>query len=255
MAKRFATFTKLAALLLAAAVLVACGSASATEQGPAPVATPQQNQSAQAACGSASLEGCFAFRQMPEFLDRVLPMVQQFFREHYPRLAVPKDVRLVLSGETGLSPCRDASGQRGRYTDASFEYCGANSTIYVGQDTLWAFYRIGDAAPVLAIAHEWAHHVQTEIGVRFPRTPAESVNFENQADCMAGAWAKYAREKGWLEYPDDVQDISSLVRAIGSREGLGRDHGTARERNAAFQSGFDTGLTACNRYSGTPITG
>jgi predicted metalloprotease len=103
---------------------------------------------------------------MPAFLDRVLPMVQQFFKEPYPGVAAPRDVQLVLS-----------------------------------------------------------------------------------ADCMAGAWAKYAREKGWLEYPDDVQDINSLVRAIGSREGPGRDHGTAAERSTAFEQGFDTGLSACNRYS------
>ena len=195
------------------------------------------------------------YRQMPDFLERVVPMVSQFFREQYPRVAAPRQVKLVLAGESGFSTCRDGTGARGRYSDTSFEYCAANATIYLGQDTLWSFYRLGDAAPVLAIAHEWAHHVQTEIGVAFPRSATESVNFENQADCMAGAWTKYAQEKGWLEYPDDVRDISSLVRAIGSREGTNRDHGTAAERNAAFQAGFSTGLTACNKFSSTPIIG
>jgi predicted metalloprotease len=79
------------------------------------------------------------------------------------------------------------------------------------------------------------------------------VSFENQADCMAGAWSRYAREKAWLEYPDDVRDIETLVRAIGSREGPGRDHGTSAERNAAFQSGFNEGLAGCNKFSRTPV--
>jgi predicted metalloprotease len=249
MATRLLRFVFLSTLCLSAALLVACYSASANQETP-PTATATPVQApAQSACSNGTLEACFTFRQMPEFIDRVLPMVQQFFREQYPRVAAPSDVQLVLSGDSGLSPCRDAAGRRGRYTDNSFEYCSANQTVYIGQDTLWAFYRIGDAAPVLAIAHEWAHHVQSEAGTRFPRTAAESVRFENQADCMAGAWAKYAREKGWLEYPDDVQDINSLVRAIGSREGPGRDHGTAAERSAAFEQGFSTGLSACNRYS------
>lgn len=192
---------------------------------------------------------------MPQFVERVVPMVAQFFKEQYPRVAPPRDVHLVLSGESGPSPCRDSSGGRGRYSDNSFEYCPANATIYIGQDTVWAFYRLGDAAPVLAIAHEWAHHIQSQTGARFPRTAADSVNFENQADCMAGAWTQYAQQKGWLEYPDDVQDITALVSAIGSRESPGRDHGTAAERNTAFQAGFQGGLSACNRYSRTPITG
>ena len=190
---------------------------------------------------------------MPQFLDRVLPMVSQFFGEKYPRVAAPRDVKLVLAGETGSSPCRDTNGRRDGYSQESFEYCPANQTIYVGQATLWSFYRIGDAAPVLAIAHEWAHHVQAQIGVAFPRTAAQSVSFENQADCMAGAWSRYAREKAWLEYPDDVQDIETLVRAIGSHEGPGRDHGTAPERNAAFQSGFNEGLAGCNKFSRAPV--
>jgi predicted metalloprotease len=249
MATRSLNLAFLGMMCLVAALLVACYSASANQQPPTKAPETPVQAPAQSACGSGSLEACFMHRQMPEFLDRVLPMVQQFFKEQYPRVAAPRNVQLVRSGDSGLSPCRDAAGRNGRYTDNSFEYCSANQTVYIGQDTLWAFYRIGDAAPVLAIAHEWAHHVQSEAGTRFPRTAAESVRFENQADCMAGAWAKYAREKGWLEYPDDVQDINSLVRAIGSREGPGRDHGTAAERSTAFEQGFDTGLSACNRYS------
>jgi predicted metalloprotease len=85
--------------------------------------------------------------------------------------------------------------------------------------------------------------------VPFPRSAAQSVGFENQADCVSGAWARYADQQGWLELPDDLGDIESLLRAIGTREGPGRDHGTAAERARAFDQGFRTGLKACNSFS------
>ena len=100
----------------------------------------------------------------------------------------------------------------------------------------------------MALAHEWAHHVQIMKGVVPGRTNAGSVQFENQADCLAGAFIKYPGEQGWLER-DDLDDIDGLLRAIGSREGSGRDHGTASERRAAFERGFSSGPVACNSFT------
>jgi predicted metalloprotease len=206
---------------------------------PEPTATPQP----------VSLEDRFGYNQMPQFLDAILPMVRQFFESEYPDLPAPRDVVLAPSGRAGRGAC-------GVYDDQAFEYCGANQTIYIGQDLLWPFYsRFGDAAAAIAIAHEWGHHLQTRARVGFPNSNSQSVRFENQADCVAGAWARYADQQGWLERPDDLQDVDGLLVAIGARETSRRDHGTAAERRSAFNAGFARGLEACNQYSldGRPI--
>src|SRR5690606_28680706 len=123
-----------------------------------------------------------------------------------------------------------------------------NNTIYIGQDLIWAFYRqAGDAAPAVALAHEWGHHLQSMLGVPFARSQSQAIAFENQADCISGAWAKYADEQAWLE-DDDLGDIETLLRLIGSRESRARDHGTTAERAEAFQLSYENGIEACNAY-------
>jgi predicted metalloprotease len=188
-----------------------------------------------------SLEGRFTYATMEEYLDAVTPMVVEFFRQAYPGLREPGLV-FIPGGRIARTGC-------GASDSGAYEYCGADRTIYLGQDLLWAFYRqAGDAAPALGLAHEWGHHVQVMVGVPFARTAAQSVNFENQADCFSGAWAGYADEQGWLETEDDLLDIERLMRLIGSAETSGRDHGTAAERSQAFEAGFEGGLKACNDY-------
>jgi hypothetical protein len=201
----------------------------------APAPTPEPEEPAQ------SLEGRFSYAEMEQYLDAIAPMVAQFFQEQYPRLP---EARLVyIPGD------RVARTACGASDGGAYEYCGANQTIYVGQDLLWAFYRqAGDAAPALALAHEWGHHVQVMLGVPFARTAAQSVNFENQADCFSGAWARYAEAQGWLETEDDLRDINVLMRLIGSAESSRRDHGTVEERTAAFEEAYAGGLKVCNGY-------
>jgi predicted metalloprotease len=226
-----------AVAVLAAAATAACGWSAVTPDEPAPTPTPEP----------VSLEGRFAYEEMGAFLDAVEPLVARFFETRYPDLPPPRSILLVRRGQALGSPC-------GAHYQEAYEYCPANRSIYVGQDLLFAFFRVGDAAPAVALAHEWAHHVQTVRRVSPPRTARESISFENQADCVAGAWAAFAEDEGWLELPDDFDDAGALLEAIGSREGRGRDHGTSAERSEAFDLGFDRGVEACNSYSpGTPV--
>ena len=224
---------------------VACGSTNGSSVSqtsppaeatvPAPTATPAPTEPPQ------SLEGRFSYADMDQYLDAVEPMVQQFFDEQYPNLPDPRLV-YIPGGRVARTACGASDG-------TAYEYCGGNQTIYVGQDLLWAFYRqAGDAAPALALAHEWGHHVQLMLDVPYARTAAQSVNFENQADCIAGAWAQYADEKGWLERDDDLQDVEKLMQLIGSGESSQRDHGTVTERKAAFEQAYEGGLKVCNAY-------
>jgi predicted metalloprotease len=178
---------------------------------------------------------------MSDYLDAITPMVAQFFETSYPNVPVP-DVVLIPSGRAAREGC-------GYGDSEAYEYCGADETIYIGLDLLWTFYKqAGDAAPAIGLAHEWGHHLQSMLGVPFARTASQSVKFENQADCISGAWARYADEQGWLEADDDLKDVQTLLSAIGSREGPNRDHGTSAEREQAFKSAFDGGIAACDAY-------
>jgi predicted metalloprotease len=221
------------------------GSSPATQStASAPAATapaPSQTSAAAARCGG-SLEGCFSYAEMDDYLDAIVPMVAQFFETAYPDVAGPRDIVYIPHGRAAAS-C-------GGYSDSmAYEYCTANQTIYVGQDLLWSFYRqAGDAAPAIGLAHEWGHHLQYMLNVPLARTASQSIKFENQADCISGAWARYADEQGWLETDDDIADIEVLLEAIGSSESSARDHGTPSERADAFYRAYEKGIEACNAY-------
>ncbi|MGE5829288.1 MAG: hypothetical protein ACM30G_13145 [Micromonosporaceae bacterium] len=71
---------------------------------------------------------------------------------------------------------------------------------------------------------------------------------------MAGAWTRFTDQQGWLEYPDDIEDIEALFPLIGSAEGPDRDHGTAEERLNSFNVGWERGLSSCDEFY-TPLVG
>src|SRR5688572_19897571 len=145
----------LLALTLTVAV-AACGGGnvlkSAAQQSPGQQETPAQQQPSQPDTRT-SLEGRFSYAQMGSFVDTVNPMIEQFFEAEYPNLKAPRNVVYVPDGQRASSAC-------GTHDGNSYEYCPANDSIYIGQDLVWSFFRIGDAAPVIGLAHEWAHHVQ-----------------------------------------------------------------------------------------------
>jgi predicted metalloprotease len=195
----------------------------------------------------SSLEGAFDYGEMDEYVDAVVPMISQWSEETWPDLPGPSRVQYVPRGASGREACETQDGGQARYTSKSYEYCGGDQTIYVGQDMLWALYEeTGDAGPAVGIAHEWGHHIQQQFGVPAPQSREDYIAMENQADCLAGAWVRYTDQQKWLELPDDIEDIELLFPLIGSAEGPDRDHGTTRERMSAWQRGFERGVGACN---------
>jgi hypothetical protein len=196
-----------------------------------------------------SLEGCYAYEDMPTFLDVAWGLVQDFARDRYAGRPFWVRLQYVPHGESGTEGCSDGSGAS-QYTDMSYEYCGPDRTVYVGQDLLWELYSdIGDVAAVAGVAHEFGHYLQDVERVPDPTSPAETIPHENQADCVAGAWFGYAEELGMVEEDDDRQDLVALLDFIGSSEAdPGRDHGTTAERTVSLYRGIDGGLAACNAF-------
>jgi predicted metalloprotease len=203
----------------------------------------------------SSMEGVYTYSTMDEYVEVVVDQhMNPWLNETWPGMREPF-VLYVDSGESGPQDCTDAEGNPGTYTGLSYEYCPGDETVYVGQDTLWEFYsETGDAGPAMGLAHEYGHHIQYELDVPAPFTAAQSIDFENQADCIAGAWAGWMEAKGALDTEEnspngraDLEDIELMFPIIASAEdeGADRDHGTLEEREQAFSDGFLGGESAC----------
>ncbi|MGE3285823.1 MAG: neutral zinc metallopeptidase [Pseudonocardia sp.] len=215
------------------AVLLAGWPAAASAATPAPPAQPQ----------CRSLENCYTYAGMPEFLGQVRGLITDFAAAEYPGLPEPA-FRYVPAGAAAPVTCGGVADS------TAFFYCGLDDTVYIGQDQLYDFYRrTGDGGAAFAVAHEWGHHLQDRAGVlRAATGQVGRIQSENQADCIGGAFLGHARDRGILE-PDDYDDIGAILPLIASAESdMNRDHGTVQERAQAVQYGFDRGLSGCSGY-------
>jgi len=132
-------------------------------------------------------------------------------------------------------------------------YCPAEEAIYSSPAGLKAHRRrIGDFAPIVVMAHEWGHHIQTLLGL----APSPGNVFELQADCLAGAYASDAGQRGLLD-PGDITEAVTMAATAGDPLGLPQDtpgaHGINDDRITAFMRGYLGGIDACAlpRYDGS----
>lgn len=133
-------------------------------------------------------------------------------------------------------------------------YCKADHTIYfdalffvkvmkaVGQ----ALGTDGDMAIIFVLAHEWGHAVQG-LTNRYFTIP---IQYEENADCTAGAFTRYAAEQNWLE-KGDAEEALTVLDVFGDQlpYGTAGEHGSGDERIAKFKRGFKGGLVACGGFS------
>ena len=196
------------------------------------------------------MEGCYGYEDMQAYADQIIPMVEAFFDDTYADMPHPKGYVYIPEGQAASSPCGSTPAEE------AYFYCSGDDKIYLGQPLMWAFYsEAGDAAPAVGLAHEWGHHVQNVVGVP-PRETLSQVGQiyrENQADCISGAWVAYADEQGWLNYPDDLGDIETLLLMVAEYE-PGRTHGDLDERTNSLVKGYTDGLQDCNGFfPDTPV--
>lgn len=125
-------------------------------------------------------------------------------------------------------------------------YCPESYTIYfpanwVEPDTGRVLEEYGDFAVALVMAHEFSHHVQNLLGIL---QSTYSIQYELQADCLAGTWATTIYYEGRLE-EGDVEEAINLLANIGDLPGTPRTdpqaHGTYQERIDWFWHGYQTG--------------
>jgi hypothetical protein len=181
-----------------------------------------------------------------------------------------RDARLVLFWDETLSGCGEAAAEMGPF------YCPLDERVYLDlgfyRELATRFGAPGEFAQAYVVAHEVGHHVQHVLGIAGKvreaqrRRPADgnalSVRLELQADCLAGVWARTARDRRLLD-PGDVEAALGAAAAVGDdrlqRAATGRvspdafTHGSAAQRTRWFRRGLESGrLDACDTFSAAP---
>jgi predicted metalloprotease len=151
-------------------------------------------------------------------------------------------------------PLVTACGRANPEEEAAF-YCVVDEKIYYSQTFRDLIERqIGDFAWVVVVAHEWAHHIQGQLGYELGVSPDSSVatppiGLEQQADCLAGAYSVDAETIGWLDV-GDIQEALTMTEISGDPPGTAwndpRAHGSGDQRTDAFLVGYQGGLDACD---------
>jgi predicted metalloprotease len=150
-------------------------------------------------------------------------------------------------------PIVTACGRAEPDEEAAF-YCVIDEKIYYSTEFRALIEsRIGDFAWVVVVAHEWAHHIQADLGFDLGVVPdrageALPIELEQQADCLAGAYASDAEVTGWLD-AGDIDEALYMTEISGDPPGTAwndpRAHGSGDERINAFMQGYNGGLAGC----------
>jgi len=174
---------------------------------------------------------------------------------------------LVLFRGAVDSACGLASSAAGPF------YCSSDDHVYLDrsffEELSKRFGAPGEFARAYVIAHEVGHHVQNQLGITDKvtqergrasqaRSNALSVLVELQADCFAGIWGHFAKQRNLLD-PGDVENGLAAAAAIGDdriqQQSRGRvspesfTHGSSAQRVRWFRSGLDSGnVNQCNTF-------
>jgi predicted metalloprotease len=253
-----------AALVALAAATVRLGSAEADDH-------PATRPGAASTAGADGAQGLVLGDEanqpetMEQFLTAVTQDVDRYWTAQFESAGLPEprvSYAWIPAGMTTQSVCGiDGLG------DQAAAYCPGDDTIYVSQKVAEDIYTgaldralpgsangyggtSGDFAVAYIIAHEYAHQVQSELGL-YDRYGQElpTMDFELQADCLAGTWAKDAADNGRLE-DGDVQEALDAALAVGDFDPANPGHhGTPEQREAAWSDGFESGSPdACGKY-------
>lgn len=136
-------------------------------------------------------------------------------------------------------------------------YCPLDGTLYLDEAFLAELQKKAPFAVAFVVAHEFAHHIQTVIGLErvAGNQPDEwnevhSIELELMADCMSGAWAQDVGTRGLLREDDIAQTMAFTIQYLGDPAYIDtydpQAHGSAEQREAAFMGGYNDGFSSCN---------
>lgn len=182
------------------------------------------------------------------FMDDVLTNVDGYWTRTFRAadLDAPQVARVfVRAGERTVTGCGAVAD------DMAAFYCPADDTIYFGERLGRQVYDgLGDFGVAYALAHEYSHNVQQELGWFGSGARLTTVApFELQADCMAGAWGNAVYREGLLD-DSDVEEAVRTANAVGDFDLTNpQHHGTPPERADAWLTGYRSGdPSACRAF-------
>src|ERR1044071_7894271 len=232
-------------------------------QGGAPPAAPTQGVPPPTASGPAARD------EGKEFIVHVLGDTEDTWKKLFAQMGREyRPPQLVLFRGAVQSACGTASSAVGPF------YCSSDSHVYLDrsffEDLARRFKAPGEFARAYVIAHEIGHHVQKQLGTteKVARQRAHagetqgnalSVLVELQADCFAGVWGYFARQRNLLD-PGDVESGLGAAAAIGDdrlqRQSRGHvspesfTHGSSAQRVRWFRTGLEAGdVRRCNTFN------
>lgn len=241
-------------IIVLALAIYLCGGdpSSLLQQGPPPESGPQTT----------------ANRTQPQdqnrqFVGAIMGNMEDAWRQILPQQSRVRyqDPKLVLFTGQVSSACGYASAATGPF------YCPGDQKLYLDFqffDELRKEFRApGDFAQAYVVAHEFGHHIQNLTGRMGQVQQAGSNNrlsvaLELQADCYAGVWANFAAKQNRLEAGDPEEALRAAA-AVGDDMIQKRTqgyvipdsftHGSAQQRIAYFQKGFQTGdMRQCETF-------
>lgn len=186
-----------------------------------------------------------------QFVSTVLASTEDVWTDIFSRSnAQYTKPELVLFSGAIQSACGFAQSAVGPF------YCSRDQKVYLDLTFFGElrdrFGASGDFAEAYVIAHEVGHHVQDLTGALANGGGNEaSVRQELQADCLAGVWGYYAREKQKLLETGDMEEALNAASSIGDdriqKQTQGHvvpesfTHGSSAQRVDAFRKGFESG--------------
>jgi len=196
-----------------------------------------------------------------QFAGKILGMTEEVWTEQFKenKLGTYKKPGMVLFSEgVKTNGCGSAPSAVGPF------YCPADDTVYLDPTFFTELERkLGGSkaefSQAYVIGHEVGHHVQNLLGFS-ARTDSKrktaqeneySIRLELQADYLAGVWAHHADKKYKILEKGDVESALKTARSIGDNRIQEKmrgkshpesfNHGTDRQRYAAFSDGLKTG--------------
>ncbi|MBA3531457.1 MAG: neutral zinc metallopeptidase [Ardenticatenales bacterium] len=182
-------------------------------------------------------DGCPDSEQ--ELFNFAVQEIDTFWRKHFESRGLPyRSPQVVAYQALIYTEC-------GELEPENAGYCPTLQTIYYDSNFLTHLLQLfGDFAPIAVLAHEWGHHVQSELGLLH----SSSVERELQADCLAGVFTNDAGQRTLLD-EGDVEEGANLIFLVGDPEETPWDdpnaHGSGPQRHDAFSRGVEQGMAGC----------